>query len=438
LKARRVIASLLGVLASWTGSTSLSAIAAVGSTSATATYTYDANSNLTKANNPTGYAVPDETFSYDALGNRTSDRKNPSGSITYDAANRRVHDATFSYSYNREGDLTAKTNTATGAKTSYTWTPDHLLTSVTTTGTSNDGTTNYRYDALGRRIQATTADVKVTTWVYDGTTIHGVYQGSGDNTNAAVQATYSTDLAGALLSTKAQASGNLTYPITDNTGSITSQTNTTGQTVATTQYGAFGDPHATSGTDTGAGNAYTFTGHAYDTGTDLVYARARYYDPTVGTFLSEDPLGSINNYTYALNQPTNLVDPTGAEVAMEYGEIANTETDAGVAASTLPSDTILVRGGLNTAEHFVGGSGVTADFGGILEGVSVNSGSSVEEAASGLLNNQVHVSTVGDVLDAGGTVVRAPTTANPGHCLIGGCSADTFVDIFSQVPNPAK
>ena len=173
---------------------------------------------------------------------------------------------------------------------------------------------------------------------YDGTTIHAVYQGSGDNTNAAIVATYSTDLAGALLSTKAQASGNLTYPITDNTGSITSQTNTTGQTVATTQYGAFGDPHATSGTDTGAGNAYTFTGHAYDTGTDLVYARARYYDPTVGTFLSEDPLGSINNYTYALNQPTNLVDPTGAEVAMEYGELSDGETGVAADAEALAAD----------------------------------------------------------------------------------------------------
>jgi hypothetical protein len=41
----------------------------------------------------------------------------------------------------------------------------------------------------------------------------------------------------------------------------------------------------------------------------LDYLRARYYDPEVGRFLGEDPIGG--GYAYALNSPANFTDPTG-------------------------------------------------------------------------------------------------------------------------------
>ncbi len=44
------------------------------------------------------------------------------------------------------------------------------------------------------------------------------------------------------------------------------------------------------------------------------YYRARYYDPSSGRFLSEDPIafqGGGNFYTYVLNRPLNYVDPEG-------------------------------------------------------------------------------------------------------------------------------
>jgi RHS repeat-associated protein len=47
----------------------------------------------------------------------------------------------------------------------------------------------------------------------------------------------------------------------------------------------------------------------------LYYMRARYYDPSVGRFISEDPLGlgggDTNPYAYAGNNPINGIDPTG-------------------------------------------------------------------------------------------------------------------------------
>jgi RHS repeat-associated protein len=53
-----------------------------------------------------------------------------------------------------------------------------------------------------------------------------------------------------------------------------------------------------------------------DTDTGLYYYRARYYDPGVGRFVSEDPLGlnaGINQYAYVHNSPLLRIDPAGTD-----------------------------------------------------------------------------------------------------------------------------
>ena len=53
----------------------------------------------------------------------------------------------------------------------------------------------------------------------------------------------------------------------------------------------------------------------WDADAGLYYYRARWYDPAVGRFLSEDPIGfaggDANRFRYAENDPVNLVDPRG-------------------------------------------------------------------------------------------------------------------------------
>lgn len=61
---------------------------------------------------------------------------------------------------------------------------------------------------------------------------------------------------------------------------------------------------------------YAFTGREWDPETGLYYYRARYYDPRIGRFISEDPIGFLggwNFYAYVENQPTRFSDPSGLD-----------------------------------------------------------------------------------------------------------------------------
>ena len=95
--------------------------------------------------------------------------------------------------------------------------------------------------------------------------------------------------------------------LTDKDGSVQVVTNATGQAADQVTYDAFGN--ITSETSPSAGDRYKFDGREFDSADALEYNRARYYDPTTGRWISQDPLGfsaqDVNLYRYVGNQPTN-------------------------------------------------------------------------------------------------------------------------------------
>ncbi len=59
---------------------------------------------------------------------------------------------------------------------------------------------------------------------------------------------------------------------------------------------------------------YNFTSKKMDQDTGLVYFGARFYDPEIGRFITQDPAkDGANWYTYCRNNPVNMVDPDGCE-----------------------------------------------------------------------------------------------------------------------------
>jgi RHS repeat-associated protein len=86
---------------------------------------------------------------------------------------------------------------------------------------------------------------------------------------------------------------------------------------------AIPSPVSVSWPRTGYGNE-AFTGREWDPETGLYYYRARYYDPKIGRFISEDPIdfeGGVNFYSYVENNPVNLVDPEGLQACLIIGRV---------------------------------------------------------------------------------------------------------------------
>ena len=107
-----------------------------------------------------------------------------------------------------------------------------------------------------------------------------------------------------------------TYVHHDNVGSPVSGTNSSGSIAWRERYTPFGITldNASANNDQAG-----YTGHIKDGDTGLVYMQARYYDPVIGRFYSNDPIGyiadnpvmSFNRYLYVNNNPYKYTDPSG-------------------------------------------------------------------------------------------------------------------------------
>ncbi|HXU86966.1 MAG TPA: RHS repeat-associated core domain-containing protein [Verrucomicrobiae bacterium] len=265
-------------------------------------YGYDPQGRLIAAAHPG--ATPDEAFTYNDAGDRTSWNGSPAATVHDDAADRLLSDGRYDYAYDGEGHRISRIERSTGAATTYDWTTDGLLTAVHHPGGTS---TTFRYDPLGRRTEVNDAGV-IRRFVWDHDNVALEYDGS----NALVASYAVSPLIGNPFAVRR--GGQVFDYLLDGLGSTVGLADASGHLVDSISYGAYGTPTAGTGDE-----AYAYTGHQFDEATGLYYARARYYDPETGSFLSEDPLPAINRYAYSADDPINLGDPSGCQAAAEYG-----------------------------------------------------------------------------------------------------------------------
>ena len=162
----------------------------------------------------------------------------------------------------------------------------------------------FKYDPFGRRIyKSSTSGTSV--YAYDGDNLIEETNATG-GVVARYEQTQNIDEPLAMLRTSATS-----YFHADGLGSITSLSNSAGTIANTYTYDSYGDLTASTGTLV---NSFRYTGRESDPETGLYYYRARYYDPSTGRFLREDPAGfggGINFYSYVSNTPPNGNDPFG-------------------------------------------------------------------------------------------------------------------------------
>ena len=200
--------------------------------------------------------------------------------------------------------LDANGNTLADAQgLSFTWDFENRLVQAVVPG-ANGGTTTFKYDPFGKRIEKLSPNA-TSIFLYDGVDLIETINGSGSEI-ANYTRTRKID------ETLAELRGStVDYYQTDGLRSTTSLSSSSGTVASTYTYDSFGNITNFTGT---LRNPFQYTGREYDSETNLYFYRARYYDPVAGRFVNEDPIrfkGGNNFYTYVLNDPVILRDPTG-------------------------------------------------------------------------------------------------------------------------------
>ncbi len=285
-----------------------------------ATYTYDgAGNRLTRTDKRLGTTL---TYGYDTIYQLKTAKQGTTTkeSYTYDSVGNRLSSSGVSpYNYNSSNELTSIPSGSYGydnngnrktdpSGTQYSWDFENRLTQVILPGTG--GTANFKYDPFGRRVQkAFTQNGTTTTtdYLYDGANILETMNQSGTVLSRYTGSLNIDEPLSELIS------GTTSYYEQDGLGSVSSLSNSAGALANTYSYDSYGKMIASTGT---LANPFQYTGRELDPESGIYEYRARYYDQSVGRFLSEDPIrfkAGVDFYTYVLNNPPNFGDPSGLQ-----------------------------------------------------------------------------------------------------------------------------
>lgn len=251
------------------------------------------------------------SYSYDALGNIIA-KPGVNGTYSYggipNAGPHAVSEAAgVSYQYDLNGNLKARG----------TYRIDYTSFNKPTRIESAAGETSFSYGPDRNRYRQE-QDGKITYYIggglYEETHVSGVVS----------QKSYVGDFAQHI---KTASDERIEYIHRDHLGSVRAITDSSGILMTKLEYTPFGEVIGDLSNTTRG-----FTDHEHLTESGLIHMNGRVYDPLIGRFLSPDVVvqnpmlsQSYNRYSYTLNNPLNLTDPSGylwQESAESLGEIA--------------------------------------------------------------------------------------------------------------------
>jgi RHS repeat-associated protein len=284
---------------------------AAGGAAATYEYGYDAAGRLLKVFKDGGMV---EEYQYDENGARIYElntrRGNTGRSYTYSDEDHLLAAGDWTYQYDRDGFLTAKTNFSTPAnKTLFSYSSRGELLAVLLP----DGKRiEYVCDPLGRRIAKLVNGAVVEKYLWQGLTrLLAVYNGSN---SLLMRFEYADERMPV-----AMTSGGIRYYLAyDQVGSLIAVADGSGSVVKRIIYDSFGNVLEDS--NPGFAVPFGFAGGLHDRDTMLVRFGHRDYDPEVGRWTAKDPIGFAGGdtdlYAYVQNDPADYFDPSGLEMAL--------------------------------------------------------------------------------------------------------------------------
>lgn len=214
------------------------------------------------------------------------------------------------YTYDANGNVISRFDAA--GRWYFYWDAENRLVRVVKPGWRplSYRTITYSYDALGRRIERRSKTSGTESYTYDGQDV------ILDQNSSGAQTTYING-PGIDNKLKLTSGGASSYFLQDHLGSTIGLTDASGTVTSSATYDGYGR-------QTGAlSTRYGYTGREMDPDTGLMFYRARWYDPQLGRFISEDPIGfeggSINLMSYAGNNPLGSTDPSGLIDQVSHG-----------------------------------------------------------------------------------------------------------------------
>jgi RHS repeat-associated protein len=270
-------------------------------------YEYEANGQLHSRD--TGRLVDSEEFRYDAAANRLNFNTSQFDQVK---DNRIKQWRDQEYTYDAWGNLIEKRS---GLNKLQTFTYDcenRLVRAETMVNSQVHSVGTYRYDSLGRRVGKTSeiqGRIDHKQFLWQG--LRMLREETPAQSSLCIYEPGSYAPLARVDQTEGEPEKKLYYFHTDQIGTPLELTDVKGQIVWQATYKAWGEVETLAVNE--VEQNMRFQGQYFDDETGLHYNTFRYYDPEVGRFITQDPIGlygGLNVYHYAAN-PTAWIDPLG-------------------------------------------------------------------------------------------------------------------------------